>query len=354
MAKEFKMSSRIRLGIVGCGAVAAIHHLPALSGSNQFKVETLVDQDLERARKFASQYQIPNVSRDYEELFNTVDAAIVALPNYLHAPVAIDLLKHGIHALVEKPMALNILECDQMIEAAKSAGRILAVGLDYRFIRAAEFTKQMLDAGVLGGVDKFDLRLGVHFNWPMNSNYLLQKETAGGGVLMDFGPHVLDLLLWWLGDYDRVEYHDDAFGGVESNCEVRLRLKGGSSGTIELSRSRKLRNTCIMYGAAASLEVGIWDFNPQTSLTINNKRLSLSGAVMQDGSPDESWLDLFRREHEDFALAILGQGELFIPAEEGKRAVKLIESCYGSRQPVNYPWIFSENQPVKTEGNAES
>ena len=80
--------------------------------------------------------------------------------------------------------------------------------------------QQVLDQGLLGDIISFDLRQGVVLNWAVSSDYLLKKDKAGGGVLFDFGPHILDLMLWWFGDYERVEYYDDAAGGIEANCEL--------------------------------------------------------------------------------------------------------------------------------------
>ena len=68
--------------------------------------------------------------------------------------------------------------------------------------------------------------------------------------------HALDLVLWWLGDHEGVDYYDDAVGGVEANCELHLKMKSGVSGLIEVSRTRGLRNTCVISGEHGALEVG--------------------------------------------------------------------------------------------------
>ena len=109
---------KLRLAVVGCGAVAAIHHLPALSLCRSAEAVVLVDADPGRARDLAARFGVPETSTDVRSLPGRVDAAIVALPNSLHAPVSIDLLRQGVHVLVEKPMALNVRECDAMIAAA--------------------------------------------------------------------------------------------------------------------------------------------------------------------------------------------------------------------------------------------
>jgi Predicted dehydrogenases and related proteins len=103
----------------------------------------------------ASQYNIPHVSDNYIDIIGKVDAAIVALPHSLHAPVSIALLRQGIHVLVEKPMALNQEECNAMISAAKEGKSILAVGLIRRFLHSAQWVKAILNIGLLGKIEMF-------------------------------------------------------------------------------------------------------------------------------------------------------------------------------------------------------
>src|SRR5579872_287973 len=223
---------KLRVAVVGCGAVAQIHHLPAILASREVEPAVLVDADARRARSLAERSGLGKtveVMTDYHALAGKVDAAVVALPNHLHAPVSVELLRQGISVLVEKPMAINVRECDEMIAAAAAGRATLAVGLDFRFFDSSLLVRNLLRDGLLGAIRGFDLRQGVIPRWPFATDFLLRKETAGGGVLADFGVHVLDLLLWWLGDWTAVDYRDDAVGGVESDCEMELTLGSGPS-----------------------------------------------------------------------------------------------------------------------------
>jgi predicted dehydrogenase len=302
----------------------------------------LADKFLPRARQLRDKYQVPAVVDDYREVIGRVDAAIVALPNNLHATVTIDLLRHGIHVLVEKPMALRTTECDEMIEAARSADAVLAVGLDFRFFHASQFLKRLFENRLLGDIKRFDLHLGIISKWPSTSDFLFRKEASGGGVLMDWGVHVLDLLLWWLGDYDRVDYYDDAIGGVEADCKVHLDLQCGASGVVELSRTRNLKNTCRVHGERGSLEFAIWDADPFLRLQFDEQGLALNGRVTGRDGPKQTMREVFPRQLNDFIDAIVDHREPLIPGQEGMRAVKLIEACYASRKPLEYPWACLE------------
>ena len=332
----------VRLAIVGCGAVTELYHLPAAQETDQVQVTVLVDRNLPRAQRLAEQYKVECVLDDYQALDGRADAAIVALPHYLHAPVSVELLRHGIHVLVEKPMALTIEECDRMIEAARQSGAILTVGLVRRFYAASRFVKQLLDEGWLGQIRSFDVREGAIYSWPVASDFFFRQEAAGGGVLVDTGAYTLDMLLWWLGDYEGVEYYDDAMGGVEANCELHLTLKNGVKGIVELSRTRALRNTCLIKGECGILEIGV-GFNPTVCLELCDRSARLEGRVLAQRFSQESFLDVMRQQLEDFARAVFGEGQPFVPGEEGRRSIALFEACYKAQQPLELPWLRPES-----------
>jgi predicted dehydrogenase len=338
-------TSKVRLAVVGCGAVAQIHHLPAIAASERVEAAVLVDADEKRARALAERFGVPEVATDFKGLPGKVEAAVVALPNSLHAPVSIDLLRRGVHVLVEKPMAMNVRECDEMIDAARTGRAVLAVGLDFRFFDASLFVRNLLRDGLIGEIRSFDLRQGVIPRWPFATDFLLKKEMAGGGVLADFGVHVLDLLLWWLGDLTATRYRDDAMGGVESDCEMTLATSPDGTGQVvtgqvEISRTRTLRNTCIFEGTRAKLEVGIWDPDPEIRLSIADREVTLAGRARTRHLTGSAlnFTDVFVRQIDDFARAIRLRREPFIPGTEGRRSLALIEACYAQRQLLELPW----------------
>ncbi len=329
---------KVRLAVVGCGAIASLHHLPAIALCDPVEAVVLVDVDAGRARKLAERFGVPEVATDVSGLPGRVDAAIVALPNHLHAPVAIDLLRRGVHVLVEKPMAMNVRECDEMIAAAGDARAVLAVGHEFRFFDSSRLVRNLLRDGLLGEIRHFEMRQGVIPRWPFATDFFLKKETAGGGVLADYGAHVLDLLLWWLGDWAEVEYWDDAMGGIESDCRMRLTMRSGTAGDVEISRTRNLRNTCVFEGTRATLEVGIWEPDPEIRLLIDDRTVHLSGRARREDVPGLDFTGSFVRQLDDFAAAVRERREPFVPGSEGRRSLELIEACYARRQLLELPW----------------
>jgi predicted dehydrogenase len=335
----------ITLAVVGCGAVAAHHYLPSLAACPAFSTTLLVDRDLERARSLAGRWGVAATAADYHDVPARAQAAVIALPHHLHAPVAIDLLRAGVHVLVEKPMAISVADCDGMLAAARDADRRLAVGLQFRFFDPNRLVRRFLERDLLGPLRRFDLRLGVISRWPFASDFVLRRETAGGGVLVDYGVHLLDLLLFWLGDLELRAYRHDAEGGVESDCELEVATLAGVPGLVEVSRTRNLRNTCVLEGERLTLEAGVWDpdatveLRPTGGDPADRGALELAGRARRQGSNDGlDFNGAFLRSLEDFAAAIAGHREPALSGVEGRRAVALIEACYARAEPLVLPW----------------
>lgn len=338
--------ARLPFAVVGCGAVAASHYFPSFAVSRHARAELAVDADAGRARDAARRWRIPASATDYREVPRRAEAAVVALPNHLHAPVAIDLLRAGVHVLVEKPMALSTAECDAMIAAAEEGGVRLSVGHQFRFLDSTRLVSDLLRSGLLGRLEGFELRLGVISSWPFETDFLLRRETAGGGVLADYGVHVLDLLRFWLGDWVELRYRHDAEGGLESDCELDLTLASGLSGRVVISRIRNLRNTCRFVGERACLEVGIWHSDPPVTLSFGGSELALAGRARhngRDGGEDGLGFNrAFIRQLDDFAAAVREGREPAITAGDGRRTLETIEACYAACEPLAAPWEVTE------------
>jgi predicted dehydrogenase len=321
----------LRLAIIGCGAVTELGHLPAAVKCSGVTVTLLVDKNIKEARKLADQYNIAAVSDDFAAVIANADAAIVAVPHHLHSLFACELLRQGVAVLIEKPMALSTAECRDMISAAANNGVVLTVGMTRRMVRATRLVRHLLQSGVLGHIRRFDVREGTPYRWPVKSDFFFRKETAGGGVLIDTGAHTLDQVLWWLGSAKEVEYFDDCLGGVEADCKILINLNSGASGTIELSRTRQLRNTAIIEGEKGRLEVRLHDNGIR--LTVGDDQFDLSENLKQ------SFVDLFVSQLDHFVGAVRGLQPPEVSPEDAMAVIDLIERCYAKRRPLELPWI---------------
>jgi predicted dehydrogenase/nucleoside-diphosphate-sugar epimerase len=330
------MGPRVNLAVVGCGAIAELAHLPAaalLAQRGDLRLTALVDRDRARAEALADRWDVPQVATDWAELSPFPDAVVVALPHHLHAAASLALLRRGAHVLVEKPMALSVADCDAMNRAAADAGAVLAVGLVRRFLPVTRLVKSVLESGALGPLSSFELSEGRVYDWPVTTDSLLRRQSAGGGVLVDAGVHLLDALLYWLGDCEVTSCADDARGGVEAEAEIELATAAGARGTVELSRLRELRNLVRIKGSEATLEASF--FTGEVTL----RRGSITEPIDRGAHRPclvgaAEGMDLFRAQLCDWLDAIRVGRPPAVPGAEGRRSVALIEACGSRRRPL--------------------
>ncbi|MGI3785725.1 MAG: Gfo/Idh/MocA family protein [Janthinobacterium lividum] len=330
----------LRVGVVGCGAVAERYHLPALLASDDVDVVACVDPAIERARTLATRVGAREAFSDHRELVNRVDLAVVAVPNAFHAAVAVDLLQAGVNVLVEKPMARSVEECDQMLASAAGSGAVLAVGHDFRHYPVARFARGLLAGGLLGPVLDVEVQQSAGAGWPAVSTAIL-SAAAGGGVLIDFGVHVLDLLRWWVGDMSVVSYRDDARGGVEAECAAELVLASGAPVRLELSRTRTLRDTAVITCERGSVELGVFD-PAVVRITVPGAGPALLGEVADQAFDRAPGREVFARQLADVVAAVRGEGEPLVGGRDGRAVVALVEACYAHREPLRLPWDYPE------------
>lgn len=196
---------KLKIGIIGCGGIARNRHIPAFQQLNHLAdVVAVQDINFELAKSVAQSHQIQNVYETYHAIFEHVDAVAVCTPNKYHAEISIAALEAGVHVFCEKPMAMNPSECEKMINTAEKVNKTLAIGYHYRFTDAAINAKNAVDKGVLGDplVTRVQaMRRRKVPGWGVFTNKALQ----GGGSLIDYGCHMLDLSLWLLNDIAPVE-----------------------------------------------------------------------------------------------------------------------------------------------------
>src|SRR5215813_5645005 len=199
--------------LVGCGAVSERLYMPSLRRlltEGRIESVALIDKSAERLAVLRRHLPEADAFASISDVIDRVDdqIAIIALPHHLHLPVTIDALKAGAHVLCEKPMARTVSDCDAMIEAAELVERKLAVGHFRRLFPAAKVIRDWIRNERLGRLRSFRILEGEIYGWPAVSDSFFHRETAGGGVLIDAGAHTLDLVLWWMGEADAVEYWD--------------------------------------------------------------------------------------------------------------------------------------------------
>ncbi|WGM19734.1 Gfo/Idh/MocA family oxidoreductase [Paenarthrobacter sp. OM7] len=189
----------IRLGIIGAGAVAHFHAASAARISN-VELAAVCDLRDEAAQRVASPWGA-SVYGDYRAMFREagLHAVIINTPHALHLEMVVAAADHGLHVLVEKPMATTIADCDRMIRACDEAGVALVIGQIQHFLPEKLAAEEVLASGELGRVLMIrdyrttDYRPGSRPDW------FFSESMAGGGALMNIGGHCLDRSIWFGG-----------------------------------------------------------------------------------------------------------------------------------------------------------
>jgi predicted dehydrogenase len=194
-------STPLRVGVVGLGW-AGQQHLQAYQQIEGLEVVGIAGQETDLLAELGAVHGVTDLFDDWEELIELpgLDAISVAVPTFLHAPIAVAALDRGLHVLSEKPIARDAVEARQMVHAARRAGRVLDVAFNHRRRGDIKELKKIIEAGELGrpyyAKASWLRRSGI----PGLGSWFTSRELAGGGPLADIGVHVLDYALYLLGE----------------------------------------------------------------------------------------------------------------------------------------------------------
>mgnify|MGYP005725522463 CR=1 FL=1 len=189
----------VKVGVVGCGTVAQIIHLPVLSKLETVEVTAICDIDARKTSILANRYNIANVFDDIEEMFDKceLDAALILTPNNMHLPMSLIALKKGAHIFIEKPAGRTYHETNRIAQAAQQYKREVMVGMHSRFRGDIRAIKKYLVRKELGEVFFVKAEWLQTVSHSIRQPWLLSRKIAGGGVLLDLGIQLIDTG-WWL------------------------------------------------------------------------------------------------------------------------------------------------------------
>jgi len=321
----------LRVGIIGCGAIAEEMHIPCLRSMTEVKLVALVDRDRLRSEQLARQSGAGVKACDLAGLRDLVDAVIIATPPDVRPVIVEQVASLGLHILCEKPMANDLAGCRRIIDAARSAGVVLAVGHMFRFYPVRRHLPDILRKHDLGRILSFEVTEGKPYAWKSRTGYTFLREMVSGGVLLNAGVHSLDSLLWWFGDPVDVQYRDDAIGGLESNAELRLSFAGGEKGLFRISRTGVLPYRFRFRAERGSLDFAVPSLS-RYEITISGKT---DEYVWGNASPDP--IDCWRAQMQDFADAIRLHRKPLVNGEEGARVMAIVDQCYAAKRARPLP-----------------
>ena len=192
----------MKIGIIGCGTIAHSAHIPSYMANPKAQIKYFCDIIPERAEEAVKKYGCGIAVTDYKEVLADpeVTAVSVCTPNLMHSVIAIAALEAGKHVLCEKPAARIYEEALAMQEAQKRTGKILNIGVVNRFNTNVNKLKEMIDNGDFGEVYYVYVSFRAHRSIPGLGGAFTTKAIAGGGALIDWGVHFLDIVMYCCGD----------------------------------------------------------------------------------------------------------------------------------------------------------
>jgi predicted dehydrogenase len=332
---------KLRIGIIGVGGIALGRHIPSfLQLKDICEITALSDIHVERAQETAEKYNIPHVFSDYHDLFSVVDAVCICTPNKFHAEITMAAFEAGVHVLCEKPMALHREECEAMIIASKKADKVLAIAYHYRFMQEAQAAKKaMEDVGTPLVIRVQALRRRKVPGWGVFTN----KDLQGGGSLIDYGCHLLDLALWLIGNPKHTTVTGTAYNGlskmpdqvnqwgsfnhetfnVDDHVTAYIQFESGASLLFETSWAANIKADAE-HLSISGVDGGLSVF-PFELYTTKNGMLLNSEASWLPGKEDPGL-----QQNRNFIEACLGLAELVVKPEEALQVSQIIDQIYES------------------------
>ncbi len=192
----------MKVAIIGCGTIANGAHIPAYRKNKDAEIAYFCDILPERAEKAVEEYGCGRAVTDYHEILRDpeVEAVSVCTPNNMHAPIAMDCLRAGKHVLCEKPAARTYAEALEMQKVQHETGKVLNIGVVNRFNDGVNRIREYIQSGRLGQIYQVYVSFRAHRGIPGLGGAFTTQAIAGGGVLIDWGVHYLDIVMYCCGD----------------------------------------------------------------------------------------------------------------------------------------------------------
>ena len=350
--------SKVGVGIVGCGFVANMKHLPALSNIPEAEIVAIFDVSQERAEAAANKYsQNAAIYKTFKELLadKRVDTVYILTANRTHSEYAIEAMLAGKHVLCEKPMAMNLVEAERMLETTEKTKKKLTIGYQCRLSPEVIYLKELCDEGKLGEI-YYAKALAVRRRAVPTWGSFLDKQAQGGGCLIDMGTHAIDLTLHLMNNYEvssvmgntynylgKTPTDANAFGKwdpdefeVEDSAFALIRMKNGATISVDCSWALNAllvqENKTVLCGTKGGADIldGV-RLNGESDgvLTVTTPDLyKKTGASLPNFGnapevPTESrlWID-----------AILNDTDPFVKPHEAYTVSRIIEAIYTSAE----------------------
>ena len=267
--------AKVNVAVIGCGNIATSSHIPNYTDNPDVEILYFCDIIPERADKAAEKYGRGKAVYDYKEILGdpAVHAVSVCTHNDMHAPITIDFMRAGKDVLCEKPAARTLPEALEMQKVAHETGRILSIGVVNRFGVYNNLVKKMIEDGQLGEIYHVYASFRSHRSIPGIGGDFTNKAVSGGGALIDWGVHYIDLMLYCCGEPTPLTASGEAF------CRLGRDIKNYTYLSMWADRTKALG--------------GVYDVDDSVTglVRTDGPVISFHGAWAQNVGENESFID---------------------------------------------------------------
>ncbi len=352
------MGKKIRLGFLGCGWIVEHAHIPSFSKLENIEIISVFDIEILRAKRLSDMFNIKNYCDDIDHFFDSgIDAVVIATPNYTHADYSLRALRRGLHVLCEKPVALFTSEIEEIIYTANANNVVYMPGFVNRFRNEIMKLKNIILSGEIGEIRSIEAGWLRKNGIPRLGTWFTCKEYSGGGVLVDLGPHIIDICLMFSGSQRPQEFTlftsipenvstlnsakwfegsstDQYMVNVEDTAYAEVKYDDDKSINLNLSWNAPIDGDATYFnitGTKKSLKLKtlfgfsnnrLWE---KDSLVKIEKDLEL---VESFESSTNNTRNAFDSMAGYFVRTIEGQNDNYLRAEDALNTVSLIEQLY--------------------------
>lgn len=343
----------MKYALIGCGRIATNHIKAAVN--NGLDIVAVCDILDEAMDNILAKHELENKGikkyNDYKVLLEECkpDFVSIATESGIHAEIALYCIEHGVHVIIEKPMAMNMADAEKIIALSEEKGVKVCASHQNRFNVAIQELRKAIESGRFGKLSHGS----IHVRWNRNKGYYDQAPWRGtwkddGGCLMNQCIHGIDLLRWMFGDEveevygtTRQQFHD--YLEAEDVGMAVLKFKNGAIATVEGTTNvypKNLEETLYVFGEKGTVKIGgtstnnidVWDFAEETEEDQKNKGLEEQTSNVYGNGHTSLFADMID--------AIKNDRKPYVDAVAGRNALEIVLAIYKSQktgQPVKLP-----------------
>jgi UDP-N-acetyl-2-amino-2-deoxyglucuronate dehydrogenase len=344
------MENVLNVGLVGAG-YSANNIATVCKSLPEIKLVAVYNHSLPKAQQFAQKYGIPETYDNFDAFLarKDIEAVIISVAHFMHHPLAKAALMAGKHVLVDKPLALNLKDADDLIAIAREKNLKLGVFLQNRFSPATLRMKEAIEKGRMGKIVQFD----VEVLWSRDENYFAESSwrgklaTEGGGCLINQAIHMIDLMCMLAGEVDFLYAQMGTYTHdieVEDHALTILKFKSGALGCIRASTATLpgFPDRLTVIGAKRTFRKEGDSLTEWEASTPYDKGKTI-GVVEHASFNDATTMS--RPNHtallKDFARAVLDNRFPSVTGLIGRQSLEVIRAIYASAKsgmPISFPF----------------